>query len=142
MRKLADQIAGSRARRFALPKAERDMIWKTAQSLADLGANIGRADSAEREGRKSGFVYVIDHPSWPGYVKIGRAFDPEGRLASFQTGCPNRAYRLRAAVYFQDAHFAENEMHQRLARFRVQGEWFRFTWPEARLALNELREVI
>lgn len=91
---------------------------------------------------REGFVYVIGHPSFDGFVKVGRAFNPESRLAGYQTGCPRRAYELHHAVYFPDAHRAEGEMHARLWQYQAEGEWFELPVREAINAINQLREIV
>lgn len=124
VRALCDKIVGSRATYRALPREERREIMNTAKRMYELGADFGTAQKAEEHERR-GFVYVIKHPAFPGYVKIGRAFDPDGRLTSFQTGCPTRSYELHYAAYFENCYAAEKFIHETLADYRAEGEWFR-----------------
>lgn len=139
--KLAYGIAGSSKSFYSLSPGERRYIRETAKTLYDLGVDIGTAERAEATERR-GFVYVIMHPAFPGYVKIGRAFDPVSRLVGYQTGCPHRGYTLYSQVYFEDCHFAEIEIHARLAYCREQGEWFNITPFMARHTINKLRSIL
>ena len=98
-------------------------LLQVAYGLYDAGSSIGTAEEAERT-RKDGFLYIIAHPRLPGY-KVGRAFDPESRLAGYQTGCPERAYYLRhVSSYFEDCVEIERRVHSALAEHRMEGEWF------------------
>jgi len=129
---------------YRMGKEHRIEIRMTAAKMYDLGVDFSAAASAEHT-EKRGFVYVITHPAFPGYVKIGRAFDPEARLRGYQTGCPHRAYELYAAVYFEDCHWAEKEIHARLEyeyRNGALGEWFNITPFLARHNINKLRSII
>lgn len=83
-----------------------------------------------------GYLYVIHHPGYPAHSKIGRAVDPERRLAAANTWSPAGRFRLIGAVHFTDAHQAERIAHHLLGPKWVRGEWFR-VWP--REALNFLR---
>ena len=119
-------------------------MQETAAHLYDLGVDIGTADRAEAT-EKRGFVYVITHPAFPGYVKIGRAYNPESRLRQYQTGCPHRGYELYAAIYFEDCYMAEKEIHARLDesyRNGALGEWFNISPFLARHNINKLRSIL
>ena len=139
--RLAYGIAGSARKYYALSKDARHEIRKTAKSMFSLGVDFSSAERAEKVDKR-GFVYVITHPAWSMYVKVGRAFNPRSRLAGYQTGCPYRGYELAYAVYFEDCHFAEKEIHARLDAARGEGEWFRVSPEVAAWHINELREII
>lgn len=66
----------------------------------------------------SPFVYFIQAESG-GYIKIGRAIDPEMRLREIQAYCPAK---LRILAYSRD--YKEWELHARFRKTRVHGEWF------------------
>ncbi len=137
--KLAYQIAGNERAFYALDKPDRTRIRETAKELYDLGADFATAERAERTDKR-GFVYAITNPAWPGLVKIGRAFNPESRLNGYQTGSPYRDYRLDYAVYFEDSHATERDIHIWLDAFRVTGEWFRVSINRAVYAIDVMRE--
>jgi len=140
VRRLAERMVGSRSKFAVLPESERREIKDVARSMHQLGVNYTTAASAIPS-EKRGFVYVITHPSWPGFVKIGRAFDPVSRLQGYQTGCPHRAYTLSYAVYFPDCYRAERLMHAMLDKWRRGGEWFFADVDEATQLIDNLRET-
>lgn len=66
-------------------------------------------------------------------VKIGIASNPEKRLASIQTACPNP---IRMETFFgpmdrELARAIEREVHSFSAKRRLHGEWFDFEPAEA-----------
>ncbi len=141
IRLMAMRIAGTprQADWLALTAEERSVYRETAAGLRALGSDIAVAHAAELAGvEKRGFVYVITNPAWPAFCKVGRAFDPESRLASYQTGCPDRDYKLHYAVYFEDCHAAETLIHDTLADYRASGEWFRILPSTAEHVLDQI----
>jgi len=73
-------------------------------------------------------VYFIHHN---GHIKIGVSVDPWGRLSSLQTA---HHERLEMLAIMPGEAADEREIHQRFARLRVTGEWFRDS--------QELREFV
>ena len=139
--KLAYSIVGSSAAYRLLDTSERIRLREIATAMYESGLEFEVAKQ-KQEVDKRGFVYVITHPAFPGYVKIGRAFDPASRLRGYQTGCPTRSYKLNHAVYFHDCYHAEKEMHLRLSSLNETGEWFRLTADQATNFIDHLREVL
>lgn len=117
----------------------RRKVLKGARRLQTAGASAG---SAEQATERSGFVYIITNTAWSGYVKIGRAFDPESRLSGYQTACPYRDYVLNYAVYFEDCHKAESSVHYMLDKWRRGGEWFFADVEEATHIIDRLRDSL
>ncbi len=74
----------------------------------------------------SGYVYLVAHPQFSGWVKVGSTTNPRRRLASYQTGDPMRGYRMLLAVPTVDRRLAEWLAHRRLRRlgYLPEGEWF------------------
>lgn len=69
-----------------------------------------------------------------GMVKIGCARNPFARLATLQTAFP---LELKIEAHMEGAYGREKEMHERFAKDRVRGEWFRIT-PEIDLLIHTL----
>lgn len=67
-----------------------------------------------------------------GMVKIGCARNPFVRLATLQTAFP---LELKIEAHLKGSYALEKEMHERFAKERVRGEWFRIT-PEIDLLLH------
>ena len=86
---------------------------------------------------KSGQVYIISNPAFPGWVKVGRAYDAKDRLRSYQTSSPFRDYTLEWSLPTRDASVSEHKAHVKLeAKFDRRGEWFKVT-PELAEAVLE-----
>lgn len=134
--RLAHGIAGGFHRYRDLPRSDRLSVREAAKRLHARGMKFAQA-GRDVDAAKEGFVYVISNPAWPGYVKIGRAAVVEDRLATFQTGCPHRAYQVEGAQYTADAVAAEAELHQALSLHREGGEWFRLPVSAALGALHD-----
>jgi hypothetical protein len=137
--RLAYRMAGSNEKFYELPQEKRAKLRAAATTMFHLGADYVTATKAQAT-EKRGFVYIISHPRFNGYIKIGRAFDPESRLRGYQTGCPERAYQLDYAVYFEDCHQVENDIHALLSDSRAQGEWFAMPQHVAVNIIDNFRE--
>lgn len=74
----------------------------------------------------AGYVYLIVHPMFAGWVKVGSTTNPRRRLGSYNTGDPARRYRMISAAHTADRRLAEWLAHERLRKlgFDHQGEWF------------------
>jgi hypothetical protein len=138
---MRERMAGGRRAFYSLTPHEKSVLNSTAQQLYDIGSNAALAVSMESIDKR-GFIYAVTHPSWAMAVKIGRAYCPIRRLASFQTGCPRRAYQLEHAVYFHDSHEAERAIHEQIGHLRLEGEWFAVTVDEAINTINLIEEII
>lgn len=57
-------------------------------------------------------------------VKIGKALNPETRLAELQVGNPDELDLL--LVLPHSAPFEEHQLHWRFDRYRIRGEWFKY----------------
>jgi len=136
IRTLARKMAGG-VRHFDDATSAQRKGWLTqAWILHENSMDISRNITELEERSRAGFVYIVSNPAWPDFVKIGHAFDPQDRLASFNTGDPHRAYVLEYSRYFEDRIAAEKGMHDLLDACRVGGEWFRISAEEAFLRLQ------
>ena len=63
---------------------------------------------------------------FPGWTKIGCTSNPAKRLGTYNTGDPDRAYRMLVAVETRGQRLAEWLAHTRLRRlgYDRKGEWF------------------
>ena len=99
----------------------KDRLKKEVVGRLDFGGKGGEeikrnfsTDSPKRtdrnkEDRLKKYVYVISHPKFEGYYKIGIAKDYKTRLNSYQTSDPDRAYKME---YFHlTPHFRETEKY-------------------------------
>lgn len=67
------------------------------------------------------YVYFVEAKNL-GLVKIGFSKDPSKRLKDLQTGSPDE---LEGLFTFPGTKQKEKELHRKLHRFRVRGEWFK-----------------
>lgn len=86
----------------------------------------------------SGFIYGLTHPSFPGFVKVGRAVDLKGRLSGYNTGCPSNSYQFSWVIPVEDTHRGEQRAHDRLWKHQVKPEWFALS---AEAALTLLKDI-
>ena len=90
---------------------EKDVYYSTSPPRrTDLGVDY----------REQKYVYIISHPKYPGEYKVGIAKDWKSRLTSYQTGDPDRAYKME--FYHLTPCFREIEsyIHE---NFESKHEW-------------------
>ena len=88
-------------------------------------------------------VYAV---AWSeeGPVKIGITDSEKSRLRTLQTGCP---YKL-SVMYSEACSSREQSQkleawcHERLAAYRLEGEWFDLTVEQATETMKQLMEVL
>jgi hypothetical protein len=97
-------------------------------------------DLPETARARSGYVYVVTNPAWPGRVKIGRTGDYERRLAGYQTACPDRDYEMPFKLFTKDCIVLETSAHSLLAAgiCHPKGEWFRADVDTAVAAIRSM----
>lgn len=100
---------------------------KTRERLAQIGLT---QSGDKRPKRLDGYVYVLTNEAFPGRVKIGISYDPDARLAQFETGSPI-PYKMEYTARSMSAAHTEQCVHFLLADYHVRGEWFRITVAEA-----------
>lgn len=84
---------------------------------------------------KVGYLYFIQCNGPTGPVKIGYAKDVDARLSNIRMSNPY-PLALLASVHIENPDIVEGQLHTRLAKSRLRGEWFACT-PEL-LAITEL----
>ena len=76
---------------------------------------------------KTGFVYVVTNPSWPGWAKVGRTQSPKIRLSGYQVGSPVNDYRMPHAAPCNDVVKGEalalKTLCEALGQGSARGEW-------------------
>ena len=88
-----------------------------------------------------GYIYAITNPAWPGRVKLGCAIDPEDRLRSYQTGDPERAYKLEAMSYSKDRRKSERDLHDAASDAKYNGEWYSLSVYDAITAMTQVSDT-
>ena len=129
---LAASIAGVRtvAELYGMEDSYRDAAIETATSMLEEGKS---EVSAKQSKDPRGFCYVITNSAWPGYVKFGKALDPNSRLSSYNTNSPLRDYKLEEFRYFENRAKSEREILNSTEQFRSDavGEWRKMSVSDA-----------
>jgi hypothetical protein len=119
-----------------------------SDTMAALKAENARRVTVqeEKEGifkRKDGSVYVMINEVFRRPVfKIGGAFDLRERLATFQTGDPDRRYKMPFSRHFPNQNRAEAAVHRALADLRVPGsrEWYNGSYQDGIAMIREFAQ--
>lgn len=89
---------------------------------------------------KSGYIYIISNPAHKGYIKIGITDDIKNRLHTYQTGDPNRAYKVEHYIYHPNCIAAEKQIKESMKYFAksIKKEWYECDLCVAKVRLDEL----
>lgn len=97
--------------------------WRIPFGTTRRESMLNRLCEYRSEMRESCKLYAI---ACPGFVKLGRAKDPEGRLNELQVGNPHPLALLTAV---SERFVSETDAHERWSHIHRRGEWFEAT-PE------------
>ena len=92
-----------------------------------------------RSGR--GYIYAINNPAWPEWIKIGKAVDITTRCGSFNTASPFRDYEVIYSIVIDNNYTKVEEEAHKLAEELAQErrhEWFKITVQEAKNVLQSI----
>ena len=87
-----------------------------------------------------GFVYGITNSAFPGWVKVGKAYDADARLQNYQTGDPHRGYQMPIKQKVADRNTAEKQAHSKLKAITNywNGEWFHLSITDVEKIISKL----
>ena len=93
--------------------------------------------------RDHGFVYIINNPAWPEWVKIGCSKNIFSRLYNFQTSSPFRDYIMADYIEIQNRHQAEVKVHEEIEKIAEERryEWFKISIEKCQHVLLNIRET-
>lgn len=94
------------------------------RSTFNCAMNLLKAYRLKGIRTKAGYIYLLKHPKFAGYVKIGKTVDVVDRLSQYNVGCPTKEYYVFLYFWCEDMNKAEKEMHSLFRNYRAQGEWF------------------
>jgi hypothetical protein len=91
---------------------------------------------------KSGYLYIITHPLYDGWCKVGTTWNLKERLHVYQTGDPFRQYKLIYSLHHPSFREAEKKIKEFMKPFalEIKGEWYRVDLQMARSRLEEALE--
>lgn len=72
---------------------------------------------------KSGFVYIISNPAFPGKYKIGMTKDVNNRLSQYQTYDPHRQFKIEHYIFVEDKRAVEKRILDLYQIDIDKGEW-------------------
>jgi hypothetical protein len=106
-----------------------------SEFMRDYGISYSRAIKKIEKG--CSFVYFIQHDGGQRDIKIGKADDVLRRISELQTGSPYPLVLLHSihAENSEHAFAIESMLHERLKKYRLLGEWFKFE------CLNDVRDI-
>lgn len=81
----------------------------------------------EQTAVKEGFLYLITHPCFDGWLKAGMTIDFEIRLATYNVADPLSRFEFSAIKWVADRRQAEMKLLAKLSTIalEIRGEWFR-----------------
>lgn len=88
---------------------------------------------------KCGYLYIIQNPAWPNWLKIGITDNLNKRLQSYQTSSPFRDYKLLYSLYHPQYKEAEKKIKDTMKPFAksIKNEWFEVDFLVAKVRLEE-----
>lgn len=119
----------SRTEFRALPADQRQLLRKAYNKIKHTSPDAAK---------KPSWIYVLTHPQYPTFCKVGYATKPALRLANYQTGCPYSLYKMRICEWFDDVRRPVMDFYREHDSKRLRGEWFD-VYPEA--AVDGIREL-
>ena len=106
--------------------------------------------SITRSNQQRGWLYILSHPVYEGWVKIGKTANLSARLTSFNTGVPNQENHYRYEwIYPVSEEPIPNalDLEQQIHRMQDRGrpadqsrEWYYWTVEEAREQIQDMAD--
>lgn len=110
--------------------------------LQDIRARYGDEIRVrgEQTSAREGFVYLVTHPCFEGWVKAGMTIDYELRMAAYNISDPLSRFELAAARWTPARREAERRLLAALREHaqEVRGEWVRMELATAKESLYSL----
>ena len=112
------------------------------ERLQDIRARYGDEIRVrgEQTSAREGFVYLVTHPCFEGWVKAGMTIDYELRMAAYNVSDPLSRFELAAARWMPSRREAEQRLLAELSEHaqEVRGEWVRMELATAKESLFSL----
>ena len=91
---------------------------------------------------KAGYVYIISNPAHKGWIKVGVTEDIKSRLHVYQTGDPQRSYKIEYYIHHPDCYKAEKQIKEMMHYFALsqRNEWYECDLGVAKVRLDETLE--
>jgi hypothetical protein len=83
------------------------------------------------------YIYVITHPKFEGWIKLGRAVDVNKRLRTYQTHCPDRDFKLEFSI--KTPYYKQIEGYFDYFIKEQKREWFKCS---VEFSINKIKEIV
>ncbi len=111
--------------------------------LEDIRRRYGdeMRQKGEQTSAREGFVYLVIHPCFGGWVKGGMTIDYEQRLSTYNTSDPLSRFEYAELAWVPDRRNAERVLLAALQEItdETRGEWFRSDVQDALRVFRELK---
>ena len=89
---------------------------------------------------KTGYLYIIENDSMPGWIKVGITDNLKKRLSTYKTGDPLRSYKVVYSICHPKYKEAELLVKSALKPFatEIRNEWYKINLYMAKEMLDEI----
>ncbi|MFA5207370.1 MAG: GIY-YIG nuclease family protein [Candidatus Paceibacterota bacterium] len=84
------------------------------------------------------YIYIITHPKFEDWIKLGRTVNLKNRLDSYNTGCPLRKYKYSYTKQLTPEQVYSIEYHFKINIYNNGFEWFKCSVQEAILLIEKI----
>lgn len=82
------------------------------------------------------YIYIVTHPKFEGWIKLGRTNDPKRRLNDYQTNCPDFGYKLEYSIATEYYYNIETYFDNYIAGNKR--EWYKCSVLDAINTINKI----
>lgn len=88
----------------------------------------------------TGYLYIIENPDIPGWIKVGTTDNLKKRLQQYQTAHPNRSYKIVYSICHTSYKEAETKVKEIMKPFaaEIKNEWYKINLYMAKEKLDEV----
>jgi hypothetical protein len=83
------------------------------------------------------YIYIVTHPKFEGWIKLGRAINLEDRLTQYQTHCPDRSFNVEFKI---DTKYPDKI--ERYFRNNIKGNGYEWFNCSVEFAINKIKEQL
>jgi len=86
------------------------------------------------------FIYIITHPAFKDWIKIGTTNNLKSRLKNYQTHCPDKAFKIEFSIELNEDRLGLL-FDAFLKKFMKDdaGEWYKISVEQA---IKEITEIV
>jgi hypothetical protein len=162
----AGQLGGEWIPIIVIEEEREGLIQRTAPYVCAPGVNeayipphfpqsnlpMNGETMVNRSNSPEGWIYILTHPSFDGWVKIGKTRNLASRLSAYNVGTPNTDQHYVIERHFPENHIPhpnalgiEQTIHNLQAADRLPGqssEWYQWTIEEAADQIHDMIEYL